>query len=83
MSFSNPVSITANTTYVAGYYAPNGHYSDQEPGFSAGVSNPPLQALANNSVTPGNGVYGYTSTSTFPTSTFNATNYYVDVTFTP
>ena len=25
--FSSPVSITAGTTYVASYYAPNGHYS--------------------------------------------------------
>ena len=83
VSFPNPVAISANTTYVAGYFAPNGHYSDQEPGFTVGVSNPPLQALANNSVTPGNGLYAYTSTSTFPNSTFNATNYYVDVTFTP
>jgi hypothetical protein len=81
VSFSSPVAITANMTYVAGYFAPNGHYSDQEPGFTSGVSNAPLQALANNSVTPGNGVYAYGSSSAFPTNTFNATNYYVDVTF--
>src|SRR5450755_2393770 len=80
VSFASPVSISANTTYVAGYFAPNGHYSDQAPGFTSGVSNPPLQALAD-SVAPGNGVYAYNATSIFPTSTFNATNYYVDVTF--
>jgi hypothetical protein len=27
VSFATPVAITANTTYVASYYAPNGRYS--------------------------------------------------------
>ena len=27
VSFSSPVAITANTTYVASYFAPNGHYA--------------------------------------------------------
>ncbi len=37
---------------------------------------------AQNGVTGGNGVYHYSSTTTFPSSTFNATNYWVDVVFT-
>ena len=80
VNFSSPVAITANTTYIASYYAPNGHYSDNEPFFATGgVSNPPLDALAN-SVSP-NGVYTYGSTSAFPASTYNSTNYWVDVVF--
>ena len=48
VSFSSPVAISANTTYVASYYAPQGHFSDDNGFFSsAGVNNPPLQALAN------------------------------------
>ena len=38
--FSSPVSITAGTTYVASYFAPNGHYSLTAGGFSAAVDNP-------------------------------------------
>ncbi len=80
VSFSSPVAVTADTTYVASYYAPAGHYSaDAEFFGTAGVNNPPLQALAN-SVSP-DGVYTYGSASAFPTSTYNATNYWVDVVF--
>ena len=34
-SFSSPIQITANTTYVAAYLAPKGHYSDTSSGFAA------------------------------------------------
>jgi hypothetical protein len=82
VTFSKAVSITAGTTYVAGYFAPNGHYSATSAAFSsAGVSNPPLKALAN--TTSADGVYAYGSASAFPSNSFNATNYYVDVTFAP
>jgi hypothetical protein len=82
VSFSSPVAISANTTYVASYLAPKGHYSLTSSGFaSAGVSNPPLQALAN-SVSV-DGVYSYSSSSVFPTSTFKSSNYWVDVDFAP
>ena len=80
VNFTSPVAVTAGTTYVASYYAPSGHYSFNSGFFStAGVNNPPLQALAN-SVSP-NGVYTYDSTTTFPSSSYNATNYWVDVVF--
>ena len=79
--FATPVSVTAGTTYVAGYLAPNGHYSSTTNGFASGVNNGPLQAEAN-STTP-NGLYAYSSTNTFPTNSFNATNYWVDVLFQP
>jgi Domain of unknown function (DUF4082)/Fibronectin type III domain/Bacterial Ig domain len=82
-AFSTPVSITPNTTYVAGYLAPNGHYSATGGAFSsAGIENAPLTALSN-SAGAGNGVYAYSSTSAFPSSSFNSTNYSVDVTFLP
>src|SRR4029077_7830949 len=80
VNFSSPVAITANTIYVASYYAPTGHYS-VDAGFfgTAGVTNPPLTFVANR-VSP-NGVYTYSSTSAFPTSSFHANNYCVDVAF--
>jgi hypothetical protein len=76
-TFSSPVAVTAGTTYVAGYFAPGGHYSLTAHGLDSQVDNPPLHALGNS--TSGNGVFAYSSTSTFPSSSYNATNYGVDV----
>jgi hypothetical protein len=82
-TFSNPVAITANTTYVASYFAPIGHYSDSAGYFATSDADaPPLHFLANG-VDGANGIYSYSSTSTFPTSSFDATNYWVDVVYLP
>jgi hypothetical protein len=77
-TFATPVSVTAGTTYVASYFAPSGHYSVGA-GLSAGADNPPLHALADSS--SANGVYAYSSTGGFPNSSYNASNYFVDVMF--
>ena len=82
VSFSTPVAIAPNTTYVAGYLAPRGEYSVTSGAFtSTGVSNPPLQAPA--TTVSANGVYLYTNASAFPTNTFKGNNYWVDIDFTP
>jgi hypothetical protein len=80
-TFATPVSIAANTTYVAGYLAPKGHYSATSSGFTAATKVTPLTGLANS--TSPNGLYTYSSSLVFPTSNFNATNYWVDVMYTP
>ena len=81
VNFSTPVSITANTTYVASYHAPNGHYAVNEDYFAtAGVDSPPLHALQDG-VDGGNGVYGYGPSGTFPTGVYRTENYWVDVVF--
>jgi hypothetical protein len=80
VNFSNPVAVTANTLYVASYFAPNGHYSADPQYFAtAGVDNPPVHLLANS--VSADGVYTYGSTNSFPNSSFNATNYWVDVVY--
>jgi methionine-rich copper-binding protein CopC len=82
-NFATPVAVTANTTYVASYYAPVGRYASDEGYFSSGSTvNSPLTALQDGS-DGGNGVYRYGSGGGFPNSTFNATNYWVDVVFNP
>jgi Domain of unknown function (DUF4082)/Fibronectin type III domain/Bacterial Ig domain len=81
MAFAAPVSIAANTTYVAGYLAPKGHYSATSNGFASAIKVTPLTALANS--TSPNGLYTYSGSLVFPTSTFNASNYFVDVMYTP
>ena len=83
VNFAAPVAITANTVYVVSYFANAGHYSADVNYFSAtGFDNPPLHALASG-VSGGNGVYAYGATSTFPSSTWNTSNYWVDVVFQP
>jgi PKD repeat protein len=83
VNFSSPVPIAANTVYVASYHANTGHYSADVNYFAtAGVDTPPLHALASG-VSGGNGVYAYGTGSAFPTQTWNAANYWVDVVFSP
>ena len=82
VNFSTPVPITANTTYVASYYAPAGGYSADQGYFAAtGVVNGPLEALRDGT-DGGNGVYKY-GASGFPASTYRSNNYWVDVLFVP
>jgi hypothetical protein len=76
-----PVAVTANTTYVASYHTESGNYAYSVSYFQAsGVYSPPLYALRNGE-NGGNGVYRY-GPSGFPTNTYNANNYWVDVVFT-
>ena len=81
--FSSPVAVTANTTYVVGYWAPTGHYSaDLDFFYYKTLDASPLHAPT---TTPdGSSVNGVFSTQqSFPSSTFHATNYYVDALFSP
>lgn len=82
VNFSTPVAITANTVYVASYFAPVGHYSVDRAFFTAkGVNNPPLHLLQDG-VSGGNGVFHYT-TPGFPQDSYQGSNYWVDVVFVP
>ena len=75
LNFSSPVSITAGTTYVASYHTTTGHYAATGAGLSSAVTNGQLTALA------GGGVYVYSSSTTFPTNSYNSANYWVDVVY--
>jgi hypothetical protein len=78
--FPSPVRIAANVTYVISYYAPNGGYATRLEFFKAGLDSPPLHALADGADGP-NGVYIYATGGGYPTETFKASNYWVDVVF--
>ena len=78
-SLSSPVAVSAGTTYVASYHAPNGNYAFDSNFFATAFVNGPLRATSW-SEGGGNGVYAY-GASAFPASTYNATNYWVDVVF--
>lgn len=75
--FSTPVDVTAGTAYVVSYYAPNGFYAITTNFFTSRWTNGPLTAPSSS-----NGVYLYGSDA-FPTSTYNASNYWVDPLFVP
>ena len=77
LTFASPVNVTAGSTYVVSYYAPNGHYSNDTAYFTADMTRGPLTAPGSD-----NGVYRYGTGGGFPTGTWNSSNYWVDVTFT-
>ena len=78
-TFATPISVTAGTNYVVSYHS-NGYYSATANGFASPVTSGPLTAPSSGS-SGGNGLYAYGGASAFPTNSYNATNYYVDVIF--
>jgi hypothetical protein len=80
VNFSSPVSITAGTTYIASYHTNTGFYSEDDNFFANALTNGSLTAPSSAS-SGGNGLYAYGSSNLFPTNTFNAANYWVDVLF--
>ena len=81
-SLPAPVAITANTTYVASYHTDVGYYALNEPGFTTGVANPPLRALARWRGGAKRRLQ-VSGASGFPIDTYNASNYWADVVFSP
>ena len=78
---ASAVQVDPSTTYVVSYFAPNGGYAADEEYFAGqGVTSGPLIVPATDEG-DGNGVYAYSGQSTFPASTYRATNYWVDVVF--
>jgi hypothetical protein len=81
---ATPVSISANTTYIASYHT-NGEYVATNNFFTSALTSGSLTAPSSAS-SGGNGVYAYGGTSSaglFPTNSFSASNYYADVVFKP
>jgi Domain of unknown function (DUF4082) len=79
-NFASPIPISGNTTYIAAYYSPVGRGAWDEWGLNNGVTNGPLTAPSGPAA-GGNGVYRYNNA--FPNQSYDASNYYVDVLFTP
>ena len=72
-----------DTTYVVSYHS-NGFYS-ATPALlrTRSSSNGRICRRLSSASSGGNGVYAYGPSGLFPTNSFNATNYYVDVAFRP
>jgi hypothetical protein len=78
--FAAPISIAANTTYVAAYYAPSGQYAGDNYGLAYTVTTGPMSAPGAKTV-GGNG--GYSKGQGLPKGSKLASNYHVYVLFTP
>jgi len=79
-NFVSPIPVSANTTYISAYYCPVGQGAGDPNELNNGVTNGPLTAPASLAV-GGNGVYNVKNA--FPKNSHQASNYYVDVLFTP
>ena len=82
-----PVAVAANTIYTVSVFMADGNYTATSGFFaSTAIANAPFtipstgNAVDGNGLV-GNGVYAGSSTSTYPTSSFNATNYWIDATY--
>lgn len=73
-TFAQPIQVTAGTTYVASYYAPNGHYSLDQHAYDSPVQLGPLTAAGG-----ANGVNTYGSG--FPTDSYLSSSYWVTPVF--
>ncbi|WBB69600.1 DUF4082 domain-containing protein [Micromonospora sp. WMMD812] len=76
--FDQPIAVRAGTTYVASYFAPNGHYASTPNFFSTLWTNGSLSAPPSTD----NGVYRYGGQG-FPTASYHSTNYWVDPLYVP
>jgi hypothetical protein len=79
-NFATPVDVVPGTTYIVSYYAPQGRYAVNGGYFATGVDNGVIHALASG-VDGGNGVYRYGTGGGFPTGSFNAGNYWIDIVY--
>jgi len=72
VNFSTPVSILAGATYVASYRSTTGRFAMSVSGFATPLVSGVLR------VPTSGGVYAY-GTGNFPTQSYSASNYWVDV----
>jgi Domain of unknown function (DUF4347)/Domain of unknown function (DUF4082) len=76
-ALTTPISIAANTTYIVSVNA-NTHYVSTNNGLATTITNGDLSAVADGS----NGVYN-TTPANFPTQSYQNSNYFRDIVFTP
>jgi hypothetical protein len=84
VSFAAPVSIAANTLYIASYHFASGFYPADDTYFSTtSHTSGQLTAPSTTAVSGGNGVYTYGAAPAFPTQNYMGSNYWVDIVFNP
>lgn len=75
----NPaIAVVSGTIYTAAYYDANaGGYAQDSNYFKSAIISGPITALASG------GVFQYGASLAYPSGSYNASSYYVDVVFTP
>ncbi|CAN7457448.1 DUF4082 domain-containing protein [Phenylobacterium sp. LjRoot219] len=82
-NLATPVNLTPGTTYIVSYKSANNYLSTNNY-FGSSVTEATGQLTAPSSAASGgNGVYIYGAATQFPNQTYLASNYWVDVLFTP
>jgi hypothetical protein len=72
-----PVTVNKNTNYTVGYFVPNGHYSVDTSYYASAIQTGDI------TVSAGNCYFNASSSPGYPSSTFNASNYWIDLVFVP
>ena len=80
VNFASAVAIAANTTYVASYSDPAGHYSIDDLAFATSAVNTAPLHLLQDGTDGANGAFG--NLGSFPSTGYRSRNYWVDVVFT-
>ncbi|ROQ03697.1 Ig-like domain-containing protein [Rathayibacter sp. PhB93] len=75
-AFATPVELVPGARYTVSYLAPAGYYAATGAGLASPVTNGALTSASGD-----NGVYRYGSGGVMPSSSYNSTNYFVDVYF--
>jgi RHS repeat-associated protein len=82
LRFEQAVEIDKHTEYVVSYLAPNGRYAASSNYFQDGPRQRGSLVAPKSVDGSGNGVYAYDTGTTFPTSSFQSSNYFVEPIFT-
>lgn len=77
-----PVILAPDVTIIASVFSPSGDYAFTPNYFTVTAGNGPIKAIGDG-IDGSNGIYSYSTASTFPTASYNASNYFVDVVFAP
>jgi hypothetical protein len=75
-ALATPITIAASTQYVVGVNTGNTYYVTTDGGLATQITNGNLSTVVGT-----NGLYG--ATGTFPTSSYQTSNYFRDVVFVP
>ena len=78
-----PVAVEAHRDYVVSYFAPEGLYASDNDFFTPAPALAWMLEAPADTPQAGNGLYAYGPRSSFPTQSYRATNYWVDVVFEP
>jgi PKD repeat protein len=82
VNFSSPVPVTAGATYVVSYHTDASYMAFTPNAMASELSNGPIHLLASGA-NGSDGVFSFSSNSTFPTFGYETGSYWVDAVFNP